>query len=126
MDADKLENFSIRFLKGSGDIKEKSIQKWHLAEQARGSASGALRDLDGDTSIEVEYYLDEDKIRFFTGGMEETIFDWLGLDQKIGDIAIQANQKVNFEGITGGTYWKYNSTTAYLEGWVDGSKRIEL
>jgi len=31
MPADKLENFSIFFLKGNGDIKDRSIQRWHLA-----------------------------------------------------------------------------------------------
>ena len=43
-----------------------------------------------------------------------------------GDIAIDADSKLFFEGMDSDTYWMYNSTTHYLEGWVDGEKRVEL
>lgn len=43
------------------------------------------------------------------------------------DIALLAGKKVIFDRDLGAdTYWVYNSVTAYLEGWVDGVKRIEL
>jgi len=43
------------------------------------------------------------------------------------DIALLATKKIIFDRDMGSdTYWVYNPTTSYLEGWVDGSKRIEL
>jgi hypothetical protein len=43
------------------------------------------------------------------------------------DLALLAGKKLIFDRDMGqDTYWKYNPDTAYLEGWVDGDKRIEL
>ena len=44
-----------------------------------------------------------------------------------GDIQLNSGDKLTFDADLGAdTYWVYNSVTAYLEGWVDGVKRIEL
>jgi hypothetical protein len=79
----------------------------------------ALVDTDEDTLVEVEKYTDEDKVRFTTAGTLRAVIDEDGL-------AMTSEHKVIFDGLLGDTYWKYNSVSAYLEGWVDGSKRIEL
>jgi len=43
------------------------------------------------------------------------------------DIALKAGKKLIFDRDLGrDTYWVYNNATAYLEGWVDGTKRVEL
>jgi len=43
------------------------------------------------------------------------------------DIALLADHKLIFDrDMSSDTYWVYNSSTQYLEGWVDGIKRIEL
>ena len=43
------------------------------------------------------------------------------------DIALLAGKKLIFDrDLEADTYWVYNSATQYLEGWVDGTKRIEL
>jgi len=48
-----------------------------------------------------------------------TIFD--------GNLSINSGDKMVLDADAGAdTYWKYNSSTGYLEGWVDGIKRIEL
>jgi hypothetical protein len=39
---------------------------------------------------------------------------------------VESGIKLGLEGNAGDTYWKYNSVSTYLEGWVDGTKRIEL
>lgn len=44
----------------------------------------------------------------------------------LGSISIDANTKFFLDGAGGDTYWMYNSVTQYLEGWVDGEKRVEL
>ena len=124
MAAEKLDNFSIRFLKSSGDIKDKSIQRWHLAFIPDASGS-SIQDLDGDTFVSVEYYPDEDIIRFNTGDTqggvpgERVTIDASGL-------AVASGLQLGLDGRIGDTCWRYNATTAYMEGWVDNIKRIEL
>ena len=84
-----------------------------------GSSVSTLMDSDEDTVINVEESADEDIIRFDTGGTERMILDLNGLQ-------LTSGLPLVFDGIGGDTKWLYNSTTAYLEGWVEGSKRIEL
>lgn len=79
----------------------------------------ALVDSDEDTLVEVEKYTDEDKIRFTTTAVLRALIDSEGL-------AIMEDTKLVFDGVGGDTYWKFNSTSAYLEGWINGGKRIEL
>jgi len=43
-----------------------------------------------------------------------------------GDVGVTADHKILFDGIDGDTFWRYNSSTQYLEGYVNGNKRIEL
>ena len=86
---------------------------------ATGSSISTLMDSDEDTVINVEESPDEDIIRFDTGGTERMILDLNGLQ-------LTSGLPLVFDGIGGNTKWLYNSNTAYLEGWVEGSKRIEL
>lgn len=84
-------------------------------------------DTDYDTSIDVEESVDEDIIRMDTGGIEALVIDASqDVEVKAGSLAIPTGEKLHFEGLTGDTYWKYNSVTFYLEGYVDNVKRIEL
>ncbi len=49
----------------------------------------------------------------------DTIFD--------GNLALNAGDRLVFDNDLGAdSYWVYNSVTNYLEGWVDGTKRMEL
>lgn len=43
-----------------------------------------------------------------------------------GNIVIPADRIIYLDGTAGGTYIKFNSTTRYLELYVDGSKRAEF
>ena len=79
----------------------------------------ALVDYDEDTLVEVEKYTDEDKIRFTTADSLRVVIDYDGL-------AMSSDLKLVFNDLGGSTYFKYNSTSAYLECYVDGSKRMEL
>jgi len=59
-----------------------------------------------------------------TFGEGVTIIGDLNFDD---DIALKAGKKLIFDRDLGrDTYWVYNNATAYLEGWVDGTKRVEL
>lgn len=96
--------------------------QWVAITWSGGSASPialALVDTDEDTLVEVEKYDDEDKIRFSAGGTEIAAIDSAGL-------ALTSEFKLILDGVAGDTYWKYNSTSGYLEGYVDGSKRVEM
>lgn len=85
----------------------------------------ALVDYDEDTLVEVEKFADEDTIRFSTGDSkggtagERAIIDYLGFH-------LTTDLQVTYDGAAGDTYTKYNSATAYLETYIDGSKRLEL
>jgi len=87
--------------------------------------SNYVVDADGDTKIQVEESTDEDIIRFDTGDTqggtagERVTIDYLGM-------YVASGLKLGFEGRTGDTYWRYNSTTPYLEGYIDGVKRVEF
>lgn len=41
-------------------------------------------------------------------------------------MAVASGQAIGLEGTGGNTKWVYNSSSEYLEGWVDGVKRVEL
>lgn len=75
---------------------------------------GVITSCDGDT-----IFIDENGLRLETAS-------FVGDVEFRGDIAVKADRKILFDGITGDTFWRYNSLTKYLEGWVDGAKRIEL
>ena len=85
-----------------------------------------IHDDDSDTYVTTELTPDDDKVRIGTAWVERTVVDSNGLEQKSGDIAVQSDAKVWMDGMDGHTFWKYNSSTGYLEGWVTGSLRIEL
>ena len=68
----------------------------------------------------------------YTSTIAENIYIQAGV-YFIGDlnfsesnITLDSGYKIIFDGIGGDTYWVYNEITGYLEGWVDGTKRIEL
>lgn len=83
------------------------------------SGGNAIWDTDQDTGIQTEESADEDILRFDSAGTEIATAD-------IDQFAVISGIKLGLEGCSGDTYWKYNSTTGYLEGWVDAVKRIEL
>lgn len=86
---------------------------------------GTLSDTDNDTTIQLEETNDEDIIRFDTGDTQGgSVGERATID--VNGLALTSGLKVLLDGRTGDTYWKYNSSTGYLEGWVDGSKRVEL
>lgn len=186
----RLDNFAVEFLKANGDIKDRSIQRWHLAfdvlasgfltkispvhEDIYPDASGAWQvgtqvfpfyqmnsqimradygyftnlygtnayfstiygdgsnltginsdkiwDTDHDTIVQTEAYPDEDKVRISTEGVDRTVIDSAGLEQKNGDIAVQPGAKVNLEGISGNTYFTYSSSHMNLV--VDGTQLV--
>lgn len=43
-----------------------------------------------------------------------------------GDISVHTGDKIFFDGIDGDFYWKYNSTTDYMECYVDGVVRMQM
>jgi len=79
----------------------------------------AIWDANLNTGIQVEESTDENIIRMDASGTEIVTAD---NDQ----FAVNSGIKLGLEGNAGDTYWKYNSVTTYLEGWVEGIKRIEL
>ena len=83
------------------------------------SGGTAIMDADEDTIVETEHTADEDKIRMGAGGVEVA-------NASTTQFAVTTGVKLGLKGWDGNTYWKYNSVTTYLEGWVDGIKRVEL
>ena len=86
---------------------------------------GGIIDNDLDTGIFCEYYPDEDILRFVTGDTqggvagERMTINYQGL-------AMTAGLRMTFDDRDGDTYTMYNTSTAYLETWTDGSKRLEM
>ena len=85
----------------------------------------ALVDYDEDTLVEVEQHSDEDIIRFSTGNTQGGASGERATITNDG-FALETGLGIIFDGRGGDTKFKYNSTSNYLEGWVDGSLRIEL
>ena len=85
-----------------------------------------LRDLDGDTQVQVEESPDEDKVRIDTGGTERVVIDASGADFKTGAVTVVSGQKIGYEGMAGDTYWAYNAGNTYLECYVNGELRLQV
>lgn len=86
-----------------------------------------IRDADKDTIVNTEESTDEDIIRFDTNGTEAFVIDnSQDVEVKAGAFAIPTDEWIYFEGLTGDTKMKYNSTSNYIEVWVDNLKRVEL
>jgi hypothetical protein len=80
MPADKLENFSIFFLKGNGDIKDRSIQRWHLASDLFASgvyASGYFDSIKIDGPTASGYVLTTDSEGW--GSWQKILIDFISL-----------------------------------------------
>ena len=84
-----------------------------------GGQGSRIQDFDGNTKVDTEEITDENIIRMDAGGTEIVTAD-------VDQFAVTSGIKLGLEGCAGDTYWKYNSVTSYLEGWVDNVKRIEL
>ena len=86
---------------------------------------GEMWDDDEDTGIQTQESTDEDILRFDTGDTaggsagERATIDYLGL-------ALTSGLRVTLDGRTGDTYSRYNSTSEYMEFYVDGTKRLEM
>lgn len=68
----------------------------------------------------------------YTSTIAENLFINPGI-RFIGDLNLDdslfllAGEKIVFDrNLSSDTYWTYNSATSYLEGWIDGTLRIEL
>ena len=128
----RLTGFSYNYLVRDGNIGNKKIHRWHLADDITlpsgnfGGYGWKIQDTDGDTIVTTEYLPDEDKIRIDTAGTQRTIMDASGIAQLHGDITVVASGRFGLDGMQGSTYWIYNANSHYLEGWVDGTKRVEL
>ena len=87
----------------------------------------SLWDEDGDTGIYVEKTPDEDHLRFWTFGTEALVID-INQDIEVmaGAFAVPSDEFIYFDGLDGDYKMKYNSTSEYLEIWVEGEKRLEL
>jgi hypothetical protein len=92
---------------------------WKFIQWGSSSSLSLLADSDYDTWIDVEHSSDEDIIRFTSAGTERMVLDVNGLQ-------LASGLPVVFDGTLGTTYWRFNHDTMYLEGYVYGSKRIEL
>jgi len=109
------------------DIYDKLAQSTVPGTTTVVNVANGLFDADMDTGIWVEKTPDEDYIRMQTYGTEVFVIDNSQNSEFItGNLAIQSGYEFHFEGLTGDTYWKYNSTTTYMEAWVDGVKRLEM
>ena len=92
---------------------------WRYIQWGVGSSLSLIADSDYDTYVDVEQLPDEDMIHFSAGGTEMAVADST-------QIALATGVKLSFEGISGDTSWSKNASSGYLEGYVDGVKRIEL
>ncbi|KKL94867.1 hypothetical protein LCGC14_1860360, partial [marine sediment metagenome] len=99
-----------------------------LGDDGTPSAGDAIMisDTDADTIVNTEESADEDKVRIDTGGTERVVIDSTGVDVSGIDLAVDSGQKILLEGLGSDTYFTYNSGTAYLEVYLDGTKRLEL
>ena len=85
------------------------------------SATGcSFTDADGDTKIQLEESTDEDKIRFDTGGTEAMVID----DSQ--DLYMTSGKKIALDGSTKDFYAKFNSTSDYMEFYVNGALRLQI
>ena len=95
---------------------------WKFIQWGSGTSLSLICDSDYDTKVDTEENSDEDIIRFDTHGSERMVMDANG-------VQVYADYPVVFDssaGVVGDSKWVYNTSTAYLEGWIDGSKRVEL
>ena len=76
-------------------------------------------DADGDTGITPEFTTDEDVLRFYSFGTYVVAMDTYGLQ-------VSAGYKIVLDGLAGNTYWTYSSASVYMQGYVDGTLRIEM
>ena len=131
---ERLQSFSYNYLYRDGNIGNKKIHRWHLADdivfpsgEGGGGFSWKIQDADADTVVTTEYLPDEDKIRISTAGTPRAIIDASGYAElNMGWITVEASGHMGLDGMQGSTYWIYNANSHYLEGWVDGTKRVEL
>ena len=85
-----------------------------------------ILDDDEDTKVDCEETTDEDKVRIDTGGTERVVVDSSGVDVKTGDLVVASGGKIGYEGISGDSYWKYNSGTTYMELYTNGELRLQV
>ncbi len=132
MPASKIDNFSVSFLKGNGDLKEKSIQRWHLSSDIYASgvfASGYFDHIKIGGPVPSGYVLTSDAngwgtfqehplspfTRFpSTGSIYPTILtDKLGIGTNSPSTALQVNgtTTTNSINVVSGGLYKYNDLT---------------
>ena len=84
-----------------------------------------IQDANHDTRVMTEKTANEDKVRVDTAGTERVVIDSSGVDVKTGDLVVASGGKIGYEGISGDSYWKYNSATTYMELYTNGELRLQ-
>ena len=129
---ERLQSFSYNYLYRDGNIGNKKIHRWHLADDIQlpsgsfGGFSWKIQDNDADTIVTTEEVGHPNEIYITAAGTVTAIISASGYDEMRGDVVVHGSGHIGLDGMQGGTYWVYNTTSHYLEGWVDGTKRIEL
>jgi len=85
-----------------------------------GAISHKIHDYDEDTIVDTERFSDEDVIRFTNKSS-----DSLTVDQN-GDVYIQTDNRLAFNGTSKSYYWMYSVSADYLQAFVSGALRMEM
>lgn len=98
---------------------------WLIVGQTAYLIVSRIFDTDNDTKVDTEESSDEDYIRFDTAGVEAlTINPNQDIQLTAGSFAVPLDEKIGFEGLTGDTYMKWNSSSLYCEMYVQNTLRI--
>ena len=86
-----------------------------------------IHDADLDTKVDTEEASDEDYVRIDTGGTEALVVDPnQDIEVKAGSFFVPENEKVGFEGLSGDTHVKWNSSSLYWEIYVQNTLRAQF
>lgn len=92
----------------------------YVGYSSGGSAYGSyIINAEGDTAVFTEYTAAEKILRFYANNVYVMRITSTSVD-------VASGIPVVFDGTTESTYWKYNATSHYLEGYVEGILRMEL
>lgn len=100
---------------------------WKIIGQTAYLITSKIFDTDYDTKVDVEESSDEDYIRMDTAGVEALIIDpSQDVEITAGSLAVQSDEKIGFEGLTGDNYWTWDTNTLYMEIYVQGTLRAQF
>ena len=84
-----------------------------------GGLGDRILDVNGDTAVITEFFSDENIIRFYSNGKYLASLSTAGF-------SVIAGLPIILEGVGGDTYMVYNSTTGYIQWFLNGSLRMEI